>query len=64
MLVKPVARIMKIVLVKAGEAGGKRYGDSSGEGCCEACDRDMDIVLVKKAVVKEVATEREISEDM
>jgi hypothetical protein len=60
---KLVARDMKIVLVKAGEAGGKRYGDSSDEGCCGACDRDMDMVLVKKAVVKEVAVEREISED-
>jgi len=30
--VKLVARVMEIVLVNAGEAGGKRYGDSSGEG--------------------------------
>ncbi len=29
---KLVARDMEIVLVKAGEACGKRYGDSSGEG--------------------------------
>jgi hypothetical protein len=30
--VKLVARDMEIVLVKACETGGKRYGDSFGEG--------------------------------
>ncbi len=40
-MVKLVARDKTVVLMMAGDACGKRYGDSSDEGCWEACDRDM-----------------------